>query len=66
MKQPAVARLEAGRMNPTLDTLVRISGALGVSFVIGIGPPTTDLAPGTVERAKRAKPSEARLSVSTD
>jgi ribosome-binding protein aMBF1 (putative translation factor) len=37
-KQPFVARLEAGETNPDLETLVNISRALGIEFVIGIAP----------------------------
>ena len=38
-KQPYVARLEAGETNPDLETLVNISRALGIEFVIDITPP---------------------------
>lgn len=38
MKQPAVARLEAGEKNPSWDTLARISNALGVEFLVDIAP----------------------------
>jgi ribosome-binding protein aMBF1 (putative translation factor) len=37
-KQPYVARLEAGETNPDLETLVNISCALGIEFVIDIAP----------------------------
>ena len=37
-KQPFVARLEAGETNPDLETLVNISRALGIEFVIDIAP----------------------------
>jgi ribosome-binding protein aMBF1 (putative translation factor) len=37
-KQPYVARLEAGETNPDLETLVSISRALGIEFVIDIAP----------------------------
>jgi ribosome-binding protein aMBF1 (putative translation factor) len=37
-KQPYVARLEAGETNPDLETLVNISRALGIEFVIDIAP----------------------------
>jgi ribosome-binding protein aMBF1 (putative translation factor) len=33
--QPAIARLEAGRVSPTLETLDRVAAALGVELVIG-------------------------------
>ncbi len=38
MKQPQVARLERGDVNPTLDTLLRLSGALGIEFTIDVRP----------------------------
>ena len=38
MKQPAVARLEAGEHNPSFDTLVRLSRALGIEFHIAVTP----------------------------
>ena len=43
MKQPAIARLEAGEHAPTLETLERLSRGLGVEFHIDITPkaPTT-------------------------
>ena len=37
-KQPYVARLEAGETNPDLETLMHISQALGIEFVIDIAP----------------------------
>jgi ribosome-binding protein aMBF1 (putative translation factor) len=33
--QPAIARLEAGRVSPTLETLDRVAAALGVELMIG-------------------------------
>jgi transcriptional regulator with XRE-family HTH domain len=36
MKQPQVARLELGEVNPTMDTLMRISSRLGIEFTIDI------------------------------
>jgi DNA-binding XRE family transcriptional regulator len=38
MKQPAVARLEAGDQNPRWETLIRISERLGIEFQIEIRP----------------------------
>lgn len=38
IKQPAVARLEAGEKNPTWETLDRLSEALGIEFLVGIAP----------------------------
>ena len=37
-RQPYVARLEAGETNPDFETLVNISRALGIEFVIDIAP----------------------------
>jgi DNA-binding XRE family transcriptional regulator len=36
MRQPAVARLEAGDHNPSFQTLVRLAEALGVEFTLHI------------------------------
>lgn len=36
MKQPAVARLEAGEHNPSFDTLVRLSRGLDIEFHIDV------------------------------
>lgn len=36
MRQPHVARLEAGEHEPSLSTLVRISAALGLDFTVEI------------------------------
>ena len=38
MEQPQVARLERGDVNPTLDTLMRLAGALDIEFTIGVRP----------------------------
>ncbi len=38
MKQPAVARLEMGEQSPKIDTLIRISEALGIEFMVNIKP----------------------------
>jgi ribosome-binding protein aMBF1 (putative translation factor) len=43
MKQPAVARLEAGDHVPTLLTLTRLSQALGMEFHIDITPTKLEL-----------------------
>ena len=43
MQQPAIARLEAGDHNPSLDTLWRLSQGLKVTFRIDITPETLDL-----------------------
>jgi ribosome-binding protein aMBF1 (putative translation factor) len=38
MKQPAIARLEAGDVTPSLDTLARLSRHLGIEFHVDITP----------------------------
>ncbi len=38
MKQPQVARLELGDTNPSIDTLMRISGRLEIEFKIDVRP----------------------------
>lgn len=38
IKQPAVARLEAGEKNPTWETLSRLSDTLGIEFLVDIAP----------------------------
>ncbi len=38
MRQPQVARLERGDVNPTLETLMRLSGALDIEFTIDVRP----------------------------
>ena len=38
VKQPQVARLELGEVNPSMDTLMRISGQLGIEFTIDVRP----------------------------
>ena len=38
MRQPNIARLEAGEHTPSLDTLSRLSSGLGLRFDIGIDP----------------------------
>lgn len=41
MKQPQVARLELGDVNPSIDTLIRISARLGIEFTIDVRPAGT-------------------------
>ncbi len=36
MKQPQVARLELGEVNPSMETLMRISAQLGIEFTIDV------------------------------
>ncbi len=49
MKQPAVARLEAGEKTPTWETLGRISHALGIEFLVDIAPRGRKTMVGSVE-----------------
>jgi transcriptional regulator with XRE-family HTH domain len=38
MKQPQVARLERGEVNPSMEMLMRISAGLGIEFTIDVRP----------------------------
>ena len=38
LKQPAVSRLEIGGVNPSIETLRRLSSVLGMEFLISIAP----------------------------
>jgi transcriptional regulator with XRE-family HTH domain len=38
MTQPQVARLEAGEINPRIDTLMRLASDLGIEFIIDVRP----------------------------
>lgn len=38
MKQPQVARLELGEVNPSIDTLMRIASRLRIEFTIDVRP----------------------------
>ena len=38
MNQSAVARLEAAEHNPSFETLCRLSGVLGIEFLVDIAP----------------------------
>ena len=38
VKQPQVARLEAGEVTPSIDTLTRLASRLGLEFHIDITP----------------------------
>ena len=37
-RQPAIARLEAGGVDPTIETLERVSRALGVDLIVEFRP----------------------------
>jgi transcriptional regulator with XRE-family HTH domain len=41
MKQPQVARLELGEVNPSIETLMRVSAQLGIEFTIDVRPAGT-------------------------
>lgn len=43
VRQPAIARLEAGEHGPSLATLARLSRGLGMDFSIDITPTTLGL-----------------------
>jgi ribosome-binding protein aMBF1 (putative translation factor) len=38
MTQPQLARLERGDVNPSMDTLVRVAGGLGIELTIHVTP----------------------------
>jgi transcriptional regulator with XRE-family HTH domain len=38
MKQPAIARIEAGEHNPSIETLIHLSRVLGMEFLLHISP----------------------------
>lgn len=39
IRQSHVARLELGEHNPTLETLGRLAGVLGLRFIVDVAPP---------------------------
>ena len=57
MKQPQVARLEIGEVNPSIETLRRLSEGLGIEFLIDIAP-TTRRKLATADARKRAVTQE--------
>ncbi len=62
MKQPQVARLELGEVNPTMDTLMRISSRLGIEFTIDVRPAGVPARQIT----KKAQPKSAVGSLRAD
>ncbi len=62
MKQPQVARLELGEVNPNINTLMRISAALGIELTIGVVPAGAPARNVT----KRAQANNVVGSVRTD
>lgn len=39
MKRPALSRLELGEHNPSIETLERLAGVLGLRFIVDVAPP---------------------------
>lgn len=62
MKQPQVARLELGEVNPSMDTLMRIASQLEIEFTIDVRPAGSPARNVT----KRAQTDSVVGSVSTD
>lgn len=60
IKQPAVARLEAGEKTPSWETLARISEALGLEFLVDIAPKGRRALVG--KRARRAEVVEELIT----
>lgn len=52
MRQPNVARLEAGDHNPSIETLERLASGLGLRFIVDVGP---------VGRGAAALPPDVRV-----
>ena len=62
MKQPQVARLELGEVNPSMETLMRVSAQLGIEFTIDVRPAGTPVHNVT----KRAQAHSLVSSLRTD
>ena len=62
MKQPQVARLELGEVNPSMETLMRVSAQLSIEFTIDVRPAGTPVYNVT----KRAQANNLVGSFSTD
>jgi ribosome-binding protein aMBF1 (putative translation factor) len=62
MKQPQVARLELGEVNPSMETLMRASAQLGIEFTIDVRPAGTPAHNVT----KQARANSVVGSVRTD
>lgn len=67
MRQPQVARIESGEVNPTMETLTRLSKALGLRIRIDITPddPSPEFAPidsafttVTITQPRRRRPAK--------
>jgi transcriptional regulator with XRE-family HTH domain len=62
MKQPQVARLELGEVNPSIETLMRVSAKLGIELTIDVRPAGTPVRNVT----KRAQANNLVGSFRTD
>lgn len=63
VKQPAVSRLEIGEVNPSIETLRRLSSVLGMEFLISIAPTDRPRLLGKeVERASFSERIDSRGS----
>lgn len=62
MKQPQVARLELGEVNPSMETLMRVSAQLAIEFTIDVRPAGTPVHNVT----KRAQANRLVGSLRTD
>lgn len=68
MPAPNVVRLESGERNPSIDTLQRLSGPLGLRFVVDVSPEgaaTTPLPVGVQLVEDRPTPDGGRLRIAT-
>ena len=61
MKQPAVARLEAGDVTPTIETLQRLVRVLDREIVIDVVPPQREPRKQAVQ-SRRSKPKTTACS----
>ena len=52
MQRPAIARLELGEHNPSIDMLERLARGLGLHFILDVAPPG---------RAAAALPADVRV-----
>jgi transcriptional regulator with XRE-family HTH domain len=53
VRQPQVARIESGEHTPEIDTLARLSQALGIEFALDIAPAERE--PKLITKPARAK-----------
>ena len=60
MKQPQVARMELGEVNPSMETLMRVSAQLGIEFTIDVRPAGTTV--HNVRSVRRPTTSSAQFA----